>query len=288
MKALLLSGLVMLVHLSVAQTTSPKIKTISIDGLEREYIIHIPNNLPENAPLVMVFHGYSGNAQGVRSYFNLDELANKNGFAVVYPQGTIDQVNNHFWQVGYKSHKNLIVDDVSFVIKLKEHLQSTYKLNKSNTFIVGFSNGGDLCNKLICERPELFKAAAPIISCMMKDMYDACRNAEAVPVFMLNGTKDNITYWAGDMDDKQGYGPYHSTDSMLALRVKQAGCSLSSNEEIKSPDVSAKTSITVKKYTTEITNNQVWMYQINNGGHGHPDYLNLEEEVWKFFRMYLK
>ncbi len=280
-----LSILSLIPFLTIAQPTTT---TVTIDGLEREYVLHVPDNLPVNAPLVMVFHGYSGTAAYARSYFNMEELANEQGFAVVYPQGTKDQEDYNFWQVGYASHKSLEVNDVSFVTQLAARLQNEYQLSKTNTFIVGFSNGGDLCNKLICEKPELFRAASPIISCMMSEMYDACASSAAVPVLMLNGTNDKITFWAGDMANKQGYGPYHSTDSMLAFRIKQHQAKLASTETIKSNKDSDKTSVTIKKYKSQSNNNQVWMYQVNEGGHGHPDYFSLEEHVWKFFSMYLK
>ena len=29
---------------------------ISVDSVKREYYLHIPNNLPNNAPLIMIFH----------------------------------------------------------------------------------------------------------------------------------------------------------------------------------------------------------------------------------------
>jgi len=270
-----------------AQNNEPKHTEMEFDGIEREYILYLPEDLPNNAPLVMVFHGYSGSAAYANSYFDMKELADKNGFAVVYPQGTKDQLNNAFWQVGYKSHKSLEVNDVAFVEQLAARLQKEHSLDKANTFIVGFSNGGDLCNKLLCERPDLFKAAAPIISCMMDDMYTNCTNVKGKPILMLNGTKDNITYWAGDMEDKQGYGPYHSTESMLALRIAQNQAVLSSSEIIPSGSQADPTSITLKKYDAKDSNNKVWMYQVNGGGHGHPDYLNLQEHVWAFFSLYL-
>lgn len=269
-----------------AQVNSSSQQTITIDGLERNYLLYLPDNLPPNAPLVMVFHGYSGTAAYANSYFNMEKLANENGFAVVYPEGTIDQVNNHFWQVGYKSHRELKVDDVSFVTQLASFLQEKYTLDESNTFIVGFSNGGDLCNKLICERPELFKAAAPIISCMMKEMYESCTNVAGKPIFMLNGTEDDITFWAGDMEDKQGYGPYHSTPTMLELRVEQNQAVLSSTETLTGNQDNDDTSITIEKYQGS-NDHQVWMYQVNGGGHGHPDYLDLQTHVWDFFSLYL-
>lgn len=74
---------------------------------------------------------------------------------------------------------------------------------------------------------------------------------------------------------------------MLDFRIKQHNATLTSTETINSNKDSDKTSVTVKKYKNPSNNNQVWMYQVNDGGHGHPDYFSLEEHVWGFFEMYL-
>lgn len=36
--------------------------SIQIDGQARKYLLYLPENLPKNAPLVFVFHDYSGDA----------------------------------------------------------------------------------------------------------------------------------------------------------------------------------------------------------------------------------
>ena len=64
---------------------------ISVDSIKREYYLHIPNNLPNNAPFIMVFHGYSGNALNTIKTTNFNQLADKNGFIACYPQGLIDE-----------------------------------------------------------------------------------------------------------------------------------------------------------------------------------------------------
>ena len=69
---------------------------IVVDSIEREYYIHIPKNISANAPLIMVFHGYSGNALNTLQTTKFNQLADHNGFAVCYPQGLIDQKKKCF------------------------------------------------------------------------------------------------------------------------------------------------------------------------------------------------
>lgn len=261
---------------------------IIVDSTEREYYLYTPKNLPVNAPLLMVFHGYSGNALHTLQSTKYNELADKNGFAVCYPQGLLDKEQNAFWQVGYSFHKELEVDDVKFITKLIEKLQSEFGMSKTNVFMTGFSNGGDFCNLLSCETAGIFNATAPIISCFMEEFFDECQTAKPIPTFMLNATGDSITYWEGDLENIQGYGPYLPTKAMLNFRLKQIQYESVIRDTIRSPDLNENTVVAIEKYSSKHSKNQVWMYSYLNGGHEYPNYLNLEEEVWSFFKLYLK
>ena len=261
---------------------------IIVDSKKREYYLHVPDNHPNNAPLLFVFHGYSGNALNTIQTTNFNKLADKNGFIVCYPQGLIDKENNAFWQVGYNFHKDYDVDDVKFITELIEKLQTEFELSKTNVFMTGFSNGGDFCNLLSCETDGLFKAIAPIISCFMEEFYNNCHLARAIPTFMLNGTRDSITFWDGDMNDSQGYGPYLPTKAMINFRLNQIQYDKLIRDTVKSTNSNENTLVAIEKYSSTKSNNQVWMYTYLNGGHGYPDYLNLEEQIWSFFSLYLK
>tara|TARA_B100000963_G_scaffold327246_1_gene314854 strand:+ start:4695 stop:5591 length:897 start_codon:yes stop_codon:yes gene_type:complete len=261
--------------------------TIIVDSIERVYYIYLPKNLPANAPLVMVFHGYSGDALNTQQTTKFNQLADQNGFAVCYPQGLIDRKKNAFWQVGYSFHKDFKVDDVKFVSKLVQKLQTKFKLSRKNVFMTGFSNGGDFCNLLSCEREGLFNAAAPIVSCFMEEFFSKCQMAKPIPTFMLNGTEDPITFWNGDMENTQGYGPYLPTQAMLNFRLQQIQYENVIRDTIRSPDLNENTLIAIEKYSSALSNNQIWMYSYLKGGHGYPNYLNLEEEIWNFFELYL-
>ena len=38
-------------------------RTVIHEGLEREYIIHVPSNITHDSPLVVVIHGYTSSAE---------------------------------------------------------------------------------------------------------------------------------------------------------------------------------------------------------------------------------
>ena len=286
--------IVLFLGIAIAQestnTVSKKkhIHKVIIDSIERNYYLYIPKNRKSKAPLVFVFHGYSSSAHDINRDTKFNQIADQNGFVICYPQGLKDEKGKAFWQVGYSFHKNINVNDVKFVKVLTRFLQNEYDLSKNNVFITGFSNGGDFCNLLSCQTESVFRAAAPIISCFMKEFYDQCDQAKAIPTFMLNCTQDQITYWDGDMANQQGYGAYLPTVDMIDLRTRQINYDMRKRDTILSKSPKDKTLIAIDRYINSKTNNQVWMYKVINGGHGYPNYLDIEKEIWRFFSLYLE
>ena len=119
-------------------------KKIMHQELERSYFLHVPEGLKENAPLMVVIHGYTGSAKGIMDYSKMNNLADQNGFVIVYPQGTVDTRENTFFNVGYDFHAESTVDDVAYIRALVTQLQITYRTSSEKTFATGMSNGGDM------------------------------------------------------------------------------------------------------------------------------------------------
>ena len=175
----------------------PELHQFSHDGLSREYYLYIPDSLVAGAPLLFVFHGYSGSANGIMNYSGLNQIADENGFVVCYPQGLIDDWDYAFWNVGYDWHVDETVDDVGFSTSLAQYLQTEYNLSAHNTFSTGMSNGGDMSYLLACQASDVFKAVAPVAGCMMTWLYNSCAPVNPIPVFEIHGTDDDVTWWDG-------------------------------------------------------------------------------------------
>ena len=60
------------------------------DGDTRQYIYYEPETLNQQMPLVIVMHGYGGDANSIRNYSEMNQFADQYGFAVCYPRGTVD------------------------------------------------------------------------------------------------------------------------------------------------------------------------------------------------------
>ena len=155
--------LILIACLLPAAAASAQNITFQHDGIDRQYRIHIPNQLPKNAPLVLVLHGYGGNNNDMQNNYGWTQLADEEGFIVAFPNGTRDQSNARFWDVDYAFHQNLDVDDDGFLSSLAIYLQGEYGLDPQRTFVTGFSNGAEMCFQLACNESETFTAFAPVI-----------------------------------------------------------------------------------------------------------------------------
>ena len=264
------------------------------DGTAREYMLYVPNTIKPQAPLIFVLHGLGSTNSHIRDYSQMDLVANKNGFVVCYPQGTGSTKNtihtkkgSFFWNVGYEIHKNEVVDDVSFLTSLAIYLQQEYDLDPEKTFCTGMSNGGDMSYLLGCQAPEVFKAIASITGCMMEWIYKSCDNNSPIPVFQIHGTKDNITYYDGDIKNRDRWGAYLGVESTIQFWVDHNMCSKSIIDTIGFVNNESRYIIR-EKFLNGIDENEVWLYKVINGGHDWVQKsleknFNTSEEIWKFF-----
>ena len=271
----------------------PELHQFSHDGLNREYYLYIPESLVMGAPLLFVFHGYSGSATGIMNYSEFNEVADENGFAVCYPQGLIDDWDYAFWNVGYDWHSNETVDDLGFSTSLAQYLHTEYNLSSQNTFSTGMSNGGDMSYLLACQASDVFKAVAPVAGCMMTWIYDSCVPTSPIPVFEIHGTEDDVTWWDGaDENNNDGYGPWESVDTTFEFWTQMNSCTGFTIDTLPDLDMSDGSYVVSHKNTNGINNNEVWLYEIVNGGHDWPGVwgnmdISTGEEIWNFFENFI-
>ena len=147
-------------------------------GVARSYRLHLPPSLSTPAPLVIVLHGASGNAARVELRYHWDGIADRFGFAVVYPQGQNDQWNATLDPRG--------PNDVAFVGALVDDLVPRYRLNARRVFVAGMSNGGAMTYRLACSLSGRIAAIAPV-----EAWNPGCVPAQPVSVVAVHGLADH-------------------------------------------------------------------------------------------------
>ena len=140
-----------------------KSESIQDQGVTRSYYIYLPADLPANAPLVFILHGYGGSAKAYvnNSSLTFKELAEEYKVALCYPQATTDPRPNTGWNAYYPWQiDKMKIDDCEFICNLAKHLHTKYNLSAKNTFLTGMSNGGEMCYLMAYRKASEFAAIA--------------------------------------------------------------------------------------------------------------------------------
>ncbi len=266
--------------------------TLSIDGRERTFLLDVPEHLQPGAALVLVFHGFTDSAQGVRRTSGFTALAEKHGFVAAYPQGTRDAKGNTFFNVGYSFHEVEKVDDVRFARALSARLVRDLGLDPDAVFSTGMSNGGDMSYFLARQPRPLVRAIAPVAGTMMASWTNPVPPQTRISVMEVHGTQDKVTRWAGDPQNRDGWGTYLGTDAVMAFWVKGLALENSQTSELPGNPAGDRPAIRLHRWWTATDTCEVRLYEIPGGGHEWPRYLGDRERttaaaIWDFFKAHL-
>lgn len=257
-------------------------------GLERTAWLYVPENADRvDMPLVVVLHGYGGTAPD--GSFKFFELADKEGFAICWPQGAKDGTGHNCWNVGYPFQSDYKIDDTAYLRRLVKKLQKEYGASTKNVFLTGMSNGGEMCYKMAAEHPETFSAIASIAGLTLTAMSTSYR--KPVPFFEIHGTEDNISAWNGDPANEGGWGAYLAVPVAVGHIVSANHCVSLEESEIPAQ----RKQVILHHYKGGLPawkggpSADVFLYEVRGGDHSWSEaYVPTCDLVWEFFSKYLR
>jgi len=170
-------------------------------GRVRTYLLHVPPQAADKKPLAVVlnFHGGGGTAKGQKEWSGLDAVADREGFLVVYPDGT-GRFGRRLltWNAGtccgYASTN--AVDDVGFVLTLLADLAARTPVDHTRIYATGMSNGAMMSYRLAVEASEWIAAIAPVAGGMVVETFTPRR---AMPVMHFHSVDDPRALYRGGL-----------------------------------------------------------------------------------------
>ena len=277
---------------------------ILVDEFEREYIIHLPKEYDVTIPLplVMVFHGGGGDAEGMARLTKFGKLADKENFIVVYPNGF-----NKNWGDGRIGKKlPMDRDDVKFISYLLDTLKEKYNFDTTCVFSTGISNGGFFSIYLAYKMPSRIRAIAPVTANIPESYSDNFKTVPPVSIMLINGTDDPLVKYDGGFvgfSEESERGKSISTDETIKKWMKNNECSSSRKiEEMDDKNIRDDCKATRYTYYRCKNRTRVVLIKIQGGGHTWPggvQYLpkaiignvckdfDATEVIWEFFKRYL-
>ena len=242
--------------------------TCTYAGIRHACIADLPEQA-ENAPLILMLHGYSGTAESFRSERHFEEQANARGYAVVYVTGAPDPNDptaGNGWDSGLGQAGN---PDTAFLKALAVYLQETYGLDSRHTYAVGFSNGAFMTHRLAAEAADTFSAVVSVAGMMPKQIWDSRNEKNNVGVFQITGEKDDVVPKNSDGSAKSAQAP--AIEDVMTYWAESNGLTQEETSEIGNGSE-------LTKLSGSGTEKQVWHLRVKNGRHSWPteDYTGID------------
>ena len=277
-------------------------------NLRRSYLVHVPPQASPGRPLPLVlnFHGAGSNAEVVKAYTRMDKAADRDGYIVVYPNGSSGFQGRFLtWNAGSccGPAAALQVDDVGFTLAVLDDISKRASVDSTRVYAVGLSNGAMMAYRVAAEASERIAAVAGVAGTMSVAKFAPKR---PMPVMHIHSTQDHIARYDG------GFGPpatiadtrqfNSSVEDSLRKWLDFDGCSLrpavveTVAGKAGTPDEAHSAIRRVYRPCREGV--EVVLLQLSGAGHVWPggvrDYMpdllgtgtaviDANTEIWKFF-----
>lgn len=283
-----------------------RLRTITVDGRERRYVIHIPPkyDAAQATPVIIAFHGGGGNPESMIRLSGLNAKSDEAGFLVVYPYGT-GPLENQFLTFngggccGYAMENK--IDDVAFTRALLDDLATVTNVDADRVFATGLSNGGIMSHYLASELSDRIAAIAPVGGPLMMDEPHATR---PVPVMHFHGTADAFAPFQGGTGEgffpgRKGVTDFTSVDHTMRCWVKANGCQAEPKVENLPDKTDDGMKVTRKTWSGGRDGSEVVLIEIEGGGHTWPGKeplmkklgpstkdISANDLMWEFFQQH--
>jgi polyhydroxybutyrate depolymerase len=189
--------------------TGVNCRTVQVDGAARRFIVYVPRHRPVTGPLrpvVLMYHGSSGNGTKFLRISGWREQADEKGLVAIFPTGLryrvlesgrrvtkwndfslADEIDLGERPPGYPEDAPMPADDVGFTDSIMGDVGRRLPIDPRRVYASGFSNGGAFAARLSVERSERLAAAA--IS--GGSLHEAAAPARPVPTYLTAGTLDD-------------------------------------------------------------------------------------------------
>lgn len=244
---------------------------LSHEGYKRTYFVHAPPsyNPQQPTPVLLVFHQEGSDARAMSRLAQFHELADQNGFLVVYPEGV-----KGMWNDSRRTDAHQL-NDVGFVNELLTALERKWHIDRTGVYAVGYSDGGFFAQYLALKLQGRIKAVASVAGTLSQVLINKMRLKGNCSIMYILGMDDKIVpFYGGPIAPgahgfNRGIGASASECINFWIQGNKCGNDFQT-EDYPDVDGTDGTSVKVARYANCPDNHEVIIYAIKGGGHGWP------------------
>lgn len=258
MKKLITFGILALALATASAATTRE--KMTVDGTSREIKVHVPDDLPADAPLVIACHGANQDANWHDSNSQWTAVSDTAKFVMVFPEG-IDK----YWDVSGNR-------DVNFILAIIDKMHEEHGTSLSRVYLSGFSMGGMLTYHCANRIPDRIAAFVPVSGYPMGDK--SATASRPVPIMHVHGTGDDVCVFSGVQPTLDNWIAHNQCNP---------------NPEVIKPYPANKPSsgATLTKWTDGLDGVEVQLLEFKDKGHWQsedPNFCLTSIEAWNFMK----
>ncbi len=216
-------------------------------------------------------------------------LADSENFVVVFPQSAATESDGKLINQWNALNVNSGIDDVSFLKNVVGRVHEQYRTSAKKAYVAGFSNGGMMVSRLVCEADGTFAAMASVAG-IGSTAHSDCVPRHVTPIAFIHGEKDLLPSQKGQLSNLR---PVQETISMFVETYNCSDMPVVKLLEDKAPNDGTRT--TMYRYQGCNEDAVVEYYFVKNGGHTWPGNkpvtwlgntsqdFTANEVLWQFF-----
>ena len=277
------------------------------DGVRR-YLLHVPPDAERRAPIpvLIALHAAGSSAAAFQRYSRLDRVADREGFLVVYPEGTGDDLLS--WNAGdcCGDARARGVDDVGFVAIVLRDVARQWPVDRTRVYIAGHSNGAMMAHRVAAELSERVAGVAAVAGVLALHWFAP---ALPVPVLHIHSVDDGRELYGavhrGPLPLTRAHADDHPVEFELTRWVDRDVCHEPARilERRASPATPGPIqTATGLAYRPCASGAEVQLWRLTGVGHGWPgadtevqgplgpptDLIDASEEAWRFLRRFTR
>ncbi len=239
---------------------------------------YIPAGIPSNAPLVLVMHGCTQDANSYANESDWNSLADEYKFYIIYAEQPSANNSSKCFNWFENGDTNRGFGEAASLKSMVDYMKSNYSVDNNRVYVTGFSAGGAMTTVMLATYPEVFDAGAVMsglphdvangstqafqamfgnVNLSPSQLGNKVRNASShtgpwPTVSIFHGTSDYTVYYMNENEVMEQWTNVHGIDQ---------------SPEVNDPAYLGNSTVTKKEYHDGSGNPLVISYSFDAMGH---------------------